>query len=178
MYGQGAEHLGRRGADSDFQMFGFYIFNNVKIAFQMFAGGLALGLGTLFYLLFNGVVLGAAAGYVAGAGYGVSFYSFVAGHSALELSGLVLAGAAGLKLGAALVAPGRLTRRQALGGCGPRRRRASCTAPQRCFVAAAFVEAFWSPRTTVAPRVKYGVGIAAWLLVVAYFTFAGRSRAA
>jgi len=177
MYGKSAEHLGRRGADSDFQMFGFYIFNNLKIAFQMFAGGLALGLGTLFYLLFNGVVLGAAAGYVAGAGYGVSFYSFVAGHSALELTGLVLAGAAGLKLGAALVAPGRLTRKQALVASG-RAAAGIMYGAAAMLLAAAFVEAFWSPRTTVGPLVKYGVGIAAWLLVLAYFTFAGRSRAA
>jgi hypothetical protein len=44
--------------------------------------------------------------------------------------------------------------------------------------AAAFVEAFWSPRTTVAPFVKYGVGAAAWLLVLAYFALGGRRRGA
>lgn len=177
MYGKGAEHLGRRGADSDFAMFGFYIFNNVKIAFQMFAGGLAAGLGTLFYLLFNGVTLGTAAGYVAGAGHGQSFYSFVAGHSALELTGIVLAGAAGLKLGFALIAPGRLTRKQALAAAGRAAAVIMYGAAAMLF-AAAFVEAFWSPRTTVAPLVKYGVGIAAWLLVLAYFALGGRRRGA
>jgi uncharacterized membrane protein SpoIIM required for sporulation/uncharacterized RDD family membrane protein YckC len=177
MYGKGAEHLGRRGADSDFAMFGFYIFNNVKIAFQMFAGGLAAGLGTLFYLLFNGVTLGTAAGYVTGAGHGESFYSFVAGHSAFELTGVVLAGAAGLKIGLALVAPGRLTRRHALAAAG-RDAAAIMYGAAALLFAAAFVEAFWSPRTTVAPLVKYGVGIAAWLLVLAYFALGGRRRGA
>lgn len=177
MYGQSAEQLGRRGADTDFSMFGFYIFNNVKIAFQMFAGGLALGIGTLFYLLFNGVTLGAAAGYVTAAGHGEAFFSFVAGHSALELTGLVLAGGAGLKLGCALAAPGRLTRRQALVAAGRGAAGIMYGAAAMLF-AAAFVEAFWSPRTTFAPLVKYGVGVAAWLLVLAYFTFAGRGRAA
>ena len=177
MYGKSAERLGRRGADTDFQMFGFYIFNNVRIAFQMFAGGLALGVGTLFYLLFNGLVLGAAAGYVTGAGYGESFYSFVSGHSALELTGLVLAGAAGLKLGAALVAPGMLTRKQALVAAGRAAAGIMYGAAVMLF-AAAFVEAFWSPRTSFAPELKYAVGVAAWVLLVAYFALAGRPRAA
>lgn len=177
MYGKSAERLGRRGADSDFVMFGYYIFNNVRIAFQMFAGGLLLGIGALFFLLFNGVVLGTVAGYVTAAGYGVSFYSFVSGHSALELTGLVLAGAAGLKLGAALVAPGRLTRKQALIAAGRRAAGIMYGAAAMLF-AAAFVEAFWSPRGGVAPEVKYAVGAIAWLLVLSYFVFAGRRRAA
>lgn len=177
MYGKASERLGRRGADSDFMMFGYYIFNNVRIAFQMFAGGLLFGIGALFFLLFNGVVLGTVAGYVTAAGYGVSFYSFVSGHSALELTGLVLAGAAGLKLGAALVAPGRLTRKQALVIAGRRAAGIMYGAAAMLF-AAAFVEAFWSPRAAVAPEVKYAVGAIAWLLVVAYFLFAGKRRAA
>ena len=40
-------------------MFGFYIFNNVRIGFQTFASGLVFGLGTILYLLYNGVFIGA-----------------------------------------------------------------------------------------------------------------------
>ena len=177
MYGPKSEKLGRREAGSDFQMFGHYIFNNVRIGFQMFAGGLLYGLGTLFFLLFNGVVLGAVSGYVVGVGFGTAFYSFVAGHSALELTGIVLAGAAGLKLGAALVAPGRLTRKQALIEAG-RSAAGIMYGVAAMLLAAAFVEAFWSPRRSFAPEVKYTVGMAAWVLVFAYFAFAGRARAA
>ena len=177
MYGSAAEKLGRRGADTDFVMFGFFIFNNVRIAFQMFAGGLAMGLGTLFFLLFNGVVLGTVTGYVTAQGHGVSFYSFVSGHSALELTGIVLAGAAGLKLGAALIAPGQLTRKAALIAAARSAAGIMYGAAAMLF-AAAFVEAFWSPRTNFAPEIKYAVGIVAWVFVFAYFLFAGRGRAA
>ena len=43
---------------------------------------------------------------------------------------------------------------------------------------AAAVEAFWSPRTFLPPPVKYAVGGALWLLLLLYFGFAGRDRAA
>jgi uncharacterized membrane protein SpoIIM required for sporulation len=46
------------------------------------------------------------------------------------------------------------------------------------FFIAAFVEAFWSPLTEVPFNLKIGVGIAGWVLLGAYFAFAGRARAA
>ena len=45
-------------------------------------------------------------------------------------------------------------------------------------VLAAGIEAFWSPRTEVPPEIKYGVGIAMWLLPAAYFCLMGRRNAA
>jgi uncharacterized membrane protein SpoIIM required for sporulation len=177
MYGPGAEKLGRRGAESDVYMFGFYIFNNVRIAFQTFAGGLLFGFGAVLFLVYNGLVIGAVGGHVIGLGYATAFYSFVAGHSALELGGIVLSGAAGLRLGAALLAPGRLSRTEALGLAG-REAAGIMYGVAGMLVAAAFVEAFWSSTSVFAPLVKYAVGIALVMLVVAYFCFAGRARAA
>jgi hypothetical protein len=70
--------LGRENeADSDFLMFGYYIRNNTSIGFQTFAGGLLMGLGTLFYLVYNGVFIGAVAGHLTQVGYGTPFWSFV-----------------------------------------------------------------------------------------------------
>jgi uncharacterized membrane protein SpoIIM required for sporulation len=177
MYGPGASRLGRRGAESDIQMFGFYIFNNVRIAFQTFAGGLLFGFGAIFFLVFNGLVIGAAAGHVTASGLGTAFWSFVAGHSALELGGIVLSGVAGLRLGSALLAPGRLTRKDALGIAG-RDAAGIMYGVAGMLLAAAFVEAFWSSIVTVAPMVKYLVGGALIAAVAAYFVFAGRARAA
>ena len=80
-------------------MFCFYIWNNVAIDFRIFAGGIAAGAGTMFFLLFNGLHIGAAAGYVNVACDPESFWSFVAGHSSFELLGMVVAGvAAGVSL--------------------------------------------------------------------------------
>ena len=79
-----------------------------------FAGGLFAGLGTLFFLAYNGAFAGALAGYLAERGMSATFFSFVATHSAFELTAIVLSGAAGLRIGHSLLAPGRLRRRPSL----------------------------------------------------------------
>lgn len=178
MYSPTARHLGRpRAASSEWAAWAFYIANNVRIDFQIFAGGVAFGLGTIFYLVYNGLHIGAIAGHLTQIGHVTTFWGFVAGHSAFELTGAVLAGAAGLKLGMALVAPGRLARLAAL-------RQHARVAVKLLYGAAAltllaaFVEAFWSPRPDVPFAVKVAVGSALWLLTWAYLLLAGRHRAA
>jgi len=174
MYSPAAAHPGRpRAATSEWAMWAFYIANNVRIDFQAFAGGIAFGLGTIFYMLFNGLYIGAVAGHLTQIGFVETFWGFVAGHSASELSGATLAGAAGLKLGAALVAPGRRSRLAALQENGKIAAELLCGAAALTFLAA-FIEAFWSPRTDVSLVVKLAVGAAGWLLIWAYLLFAGR----
>src|SRR5690606_26373250 len=104
----------RRNASSDWAMFGFYIDNNIGIGFRCFAGGLFLGLGSIFFIVYNGALIGAVGGFLTERGLAATFYSFVATHSSFELIAIVLSGAAGLRLGQALVMPGRLTRRASL----------------------------------------------------------------
>jgi uncharacterized membrane protein SpoIIM required for sporulation len=176
MYDPDARRIGRnqRDAGDDWMMFGYYIMNNIGISFQTFASGLLFGLGSLFFLLFNGLTIGAVAGHLTQVGYSETFWSFVIGHGAFELTGIVFSGAAGLKLGWALLAPGRFTRAEAL-------RLAAGRAVQLVagvilfLLIAAFIEAYWSSMTFTTPLVKYLVGASLWTLVLSYFTFAGRS---
>lgn len=177
MYADDARTLGRvaRTASNDFQMFGFYIYNNVSIAFRCFAGGLTAGLLTVFYVVFNGLMTGVVAGRIGEAGLAANFYSFVAGHSSFELGAIVLSGAAGLRLGAAILAPGRMTRGAALRHVGRELVGMVCGLAVMLF-AAALVEAFWSPLKLGLP-IKLGVGGLLLALTLAYFTFAGRGRA-
>jgi uncharacterized membrane protein SpoIIM required for sporulation len=177
MYDPANKRLGLREADDNVAMFGFYIFNNVKIGFQTFATGLAFGLGTLFYLVFNGVMIGAIAGYLTGIGYGTPFWSFVSGHSALELVAIAISGAAGLRLGAAVVAPGARSRKAALVAAARPAVRLMYGAAAM-FFAAAFIEAFWSPLTAFPPQTKYAVGAIVWAVVIGWLAFGGRARGA
>jgi uncharacterized membrane protein SpoIIM required for sporulation len=177
MYDPANRRLGMREADTNVLMFGFYIWNNVRIGFQTFAGGMLAGVGSAWFLGANGVIIGAVAGYLTHAGFGEPFWSFVAGHSALELLAIVFSGAAGLRLGLAVIAPGNRTRKAALVAAARPAVRLMYGAAMM-FFAAAFVEAFWSPLTEVAFAVKIGAGVAAWLVLLAYFLLAGRTRAA
>jgi len=178
MYDPANPHLGaQREADSNLMMFGVYIWNNVSIGFQTFAGGLAAGVGSIWFLGSNGVIIGAVAGYLTQVGFTQTFWSFVAGHSSLELTAIVLAGTAGLKLGIAVIAPGSLSRRAALVEAARPAVRIMYGAALM-FVAAAFVEAFWSPLTVIPFAVKIGAGIAGWAVVLVYLVLGGRSLAA
>ena len=176
MYAPGNARFGAgREAESDVMMFGFYIANNVRIDLQAVAGGIFFGLGTLAALVFNGTFLGAIAGHLTQIGYGANFWGFVSGHAALELVGLVLAGAAGLRLGYALVAPGRLTRAAALRASGP----ATATllyGAALMTVGAAVIEAFWSSRVSLPLEVKVAFGLLMWFITIAYLALGGRDR--
>ena len=173
MYSEAAKAVGRE-AQSDWLMFGFYIRHNIGIAFQCFAGGLFAGIGSLFYLIYNGATIGAIAGYLTERGHGPTFWAFVVTHSAFELTAIVLSGAAGLKIGYSLVAPGRLTRLQSLVAatreCAP----IVAGTAMMLFVAAA-LEAFWSSASWLPHFVKYGVATGCWISVLGYLTLQGRS---
>ena len=163
-----------RDSESDFLMFGFYIKNNTGIGFQTFAGGLVFGLGTLFYLLYNGLMIGATAGHLTGLGYIDTFWGFVSGHSAPELTAIMLSGAAGLMLGWALLSPGNKSRLRALQDAGQQAVKIVYGAALLFFLAA-FIEAFWSSMTWIEPTIKYIVGISLWVMLWGYLLLAGKS---
>lgn len=177
MYSPDNHKVGMRESDSNFQMFGVYIWNNIRIGFQTFATGIVFGLGSLFFLLFNGFYIGAIAGHLTEAGYGTQFWSFVSGHSAMELTAIAISGAAGFQLANALIAPGRRSRARALVENGRVAMQLMAGAVMMFFIAA-LIEAFWSPNVFPVAWPKYAFGIVQWLLVIAYFLFAGRRRGA
>ncbi|WPN97232.1 stage II sporulation protein M [Pseudomonas sp. MUP55] len=177
MYDPAASRLGRaaeRASSEDWMMFGYYVMHNIGIAFQTFAAGLLFGLGSVFFLVFNGLTIGAVCGYLSEIGYGQTFWSFVIGHGAFELSAIALAGAAGLQLGWSLIAPGPLARSESLRLAARKSVQMLCGVMIFLLIAA-FIEAYWSSTTTVAPWIKYLVGSALWLLVATYLIFAGRT---
>lgn len=175
MYGPAAESIGRtRDANSDWGMFGFYIMNNIGIAFQCFATGVAFGLGSLWFLIMNGVFGGAIAGYVTALGYGARFYSFVVTHSAFELTAIVLSGGSGLRIGMSVLFPGRVPRMAAL-QTAAHGTSVIVFGAAVMLVIAAFIEAFWSSAVWVDPLAKYAFAAACWFLVILFFVRRARA---
>lgn len=174
MYDPSNGHIGReRQSDSDLMMFGFYIYNNIGIAFRTFASGILFGLGSIFFLVFNGIHIGAASGHLTQLGYTDTFYPFVVGHGAFELTAIAFSGAAGLKLGFALLIPGPYSRLNALRLAG-REAVVIVYGAALMLLIAAFLEAFWSSSSYLPNAVKYTVGAGFWLLVIYYCAFSGR----
>jgi uncharacterized membrane protein SpoIIM required for sporulation len=142
--------------------------NNIGVTFFAFAGGLTLGVGTLFVLLQNGVLLGVVAGLAIGAGNGRAFFELVTAHGVLELSCIIVSGTAGLRLGWAIIDPGTRPRGVAL----RQEARAAIelvlgTAPW--LVVAGLVEGFLTPAGTGLPTVlAVGLSLGAiyWGLVL------------
>ena len=93
----------------------FYIYHNTGIGLQCFASGLLVIPG-LMITLFNAVLLGASFGYMARADVpqGENFFEFVTAHGPFELTAIVLAAGAGLRLGLAWLDTNGLTRRSSL----------------------------------------------------------------
>lgn len=178
MYEPGAESFGReRESDTDFAMFGFYIYNNIGISFQCFASGILLCVGSLFFLIYNGIYIGAATGHISQVGYTDTFFPFVVGHGSFELTAIALSGAAGLKMGWALISPGYFSRLYALKLAAKDAIIIIYGSTVMLFIAA-FIEAFWSSSSTVPISVKYIVGGFFWFLVAYYLIMAGRRRGA
>src|ERR1700691_3806178 len=82
--------------------------NNLTVSFVTFAGGITFGLGTFYYLFFNGMLLGVVGAACHQYGMSVLLWSFVVAHGSLELPSIIIAGAAGFRLGHAMLFPGAL----------------------------------------------------------------------
>jgi len=161
-----------RDAGTGTGMAGFYVYNNVGIAFRCFATGILGGAGTLFFLVYNGLVTGTVAGFVMSAGHGGNIWTFMCGHAPFELTAIVIAGGAGLQMGYALVDTGGMTRVGSLRLAAPAVARQILGAASMLLVAA-LIEGFWSPSSLPAP-VKWAASGVFTVLVALYLALAGR----
>lgn len=149
--------------------------NNLSVAFTAFASGALAGLGTLYMMIFNGLLIGVIGTACYQAGISVPLWSFVAPHGALELPAIFIAGGAGLLLARGVIAPGVLSRRDALAESGA----ASIRLLLGVFpllIVAGVIEGFVSP-TPLDPTAKFLIGASLLILLTLYLTAVGRAPA-
>ncbi|MCB1255713.1 MAG: stage II sporulation protein M [Microthrixaceae bacterium] len=158
-------------AASDFSV--QLMLNNIRVALLAFALGVIPLVGTGWILISNGIHLGVMAAVMHHAGEGVQFWALITPHGLLELSSVVVAGAAGLRLSWSLIAPGDRTRLESFAREGLRSvivaGGLAC-----CFVVAALLEAFITPSGLPAP-VRIAIGVGVFAAFVAYIVSFGAS---
>jgi|SRR5215510_2364518 len=96
----------------------FIMTNNMSVSFVTFAAGITFGLGTIWFLVRNGIMLGVIAAACWFHGMSLSLWSFVAPHGVLELPAIFIAGGAGLMLARGMLFPGMLPRRDSIARAG------------------------------------------------------------
>lgn len=172
MYEQGFDS--GRDIHENSQMAGFYVFNNVGIAFRCFATGVLFGLGSLFYAVYNGLIMGVVFGWVIRAGHGVNIMTFVCGHGPFELTAIVISTAAGLQMGWALVQTHGRTRMGSLRSQAHELGHLIVGAAAMLIIAA-IVEGYWSP-SGLPNQVKWAACAAFTAFVIAWLVFGGRGQ--
>jgi len=140
--------------------------NNIAVVFAAFALGIVLGLPTVFLLILNGVMIGMVLAVYDQYGLAGRLWTFLIGHGVTEISAICLAGAAGLLLGDAVVAPGWRSRRDAMSENGRDAVRI-VTGLIPTLTVAGLVEGFISPSPIYPAPLKwvigFGLGTALWL---------------
>jgi uncharacterized membrane protein SpoIIM required for sporulation len=152
----------------------FIMTNNIRVAILSFAGGILLGTLAAYVLVSNGLSLGAIMGYTQAYGLAADLGAFVSPHGYLELSVIFISGGAGLQLGWAVLSPGLLSRRDALGQAAQRAAQLLLGAVP-LLVVAGLIEGFVSP-SGLPDVLKYTFGLATGCLLYWFLLTAGRPR--
>lgn len=148
--------------------------NNMSVAFAAFAFGITAGVGTVWMMLLNGLMMGVVGVACWREDMSLSLWSFVAAHGVLELPAIFIAGGAGLGIAKGLLFPGVLPRRESLVRAGARSVRLLLgTIP--LLLIAGFVEGFVSP-TSLPPHLKFLLAAGLGTLLVMYLTSAKDER--
>jgi uncharacterized membrane protein SpoIIM required for sporulation len=140
--------------------------NNLSVAFTAFAAGITAGVGTVWMMLQNGLLMGVVGVACWREGMSLPLWSFVAGHGVLELPAIFIAGGAGLGMAKGMLFPGVLPRKESLVRAGARSVRLVLgTIPM--LLIAGLVEGFVSP-TSIAPGMKFLLAAGLGTLLVLY----------
>ena len=127
--------------------------NNVQVGIITYGMGIVLGLGTVFYLSINGIMLGVVYAFFAEKGLGVALMANILPHGILELTAIFICGGAGFMLGEAVVNPGELPRSQAIAKRG-REATQLVAGSMLLFLIAGVIEGYFSFVETIAHETK------------------------
>jgi uncharacterized membrane protein SpoIIM required for sporulation len=140
--------------------------NNIVVSLFAYCAGFFFGLGTLYILGLNGLMLGAVLAFVSQHGLAGALLAFIVPHGCVELSVMCLAGAAGAAVGEALIRPGEATRGASFQAAALRSGKllVACAV---LLVGAGFIEGYVSPDPRFPLWSRVTIGVAYWLFMLA-----------
>ncbi len=147
--------------------------HNIQVTIYTFAFGALFGVGTLFYLAYNGAVIASVVSLTYNAGFGNDLVTFMVAHGVIELSCIFIAGGAGLLIGSALVMPGDLSRADALKSRGKDAVRLMMGVAV-FLVIAGLIEGFISP-VPIPAAIKFSIAGLTGVALYSYLLLAGRT---
>ncbi len=148
--------------------------NNLSVSFSTFAMGITAGIGTIWMIMLNGLLLGVIGAATWKAGMALQLWSFVAPHGVLELPAIFIAGGAGLEIARGMLFPGMLPRKVSLAQAGSRAARLLLgTIPM--LIIAGIIEGFFSP--SGAPvAMKFGLAAVLFAALLTYLFGTAKAR--
>jgi uncharacterized membrane protein SpoIIM required for sporulation len=144
----------------------FLMTHNITVSFTAYGGGLLFGLGSIYLLFFNGMMVGAVGVACQQAGMAIPLWSFVAPHGSLELPSIIIAGAAGLRLGHGMLFPGMYRWKDSMARAGAESARLVSGVIPLLMIAGS-LEAFFSP-SSAPVALKFMVGGTLFVLLLVW----------
>jgi uncharacterized membrane protein SpoIIM required for sporulation len=151
--------------------------NNVVVSLFAYCAGMLFGLGTLYIVALNGLMLGCVFAFTAANGVGGELFRFVVAHGVVELACLCVSGAAGAAVGESLVRPRLATRGESFARAA-RETLPVMTAVVPLLLGCGLIEGYASPNPDVplVARLVIGFGYFVFMLALLQGWVFGRSR--
>jgi uncharacterized membrane protein SpoIIM required for sporulation len=140
--------------------------NNIVVSLFAYCAGFVFGLGTLYILGLNGLMLGAVFAFTAQHGLAPALFRFIVAHGCVELSVMCLSGAAGAAVGEALIRPTAGDRMESfrLAALRSGKLLVACAV---LLVGTGLIEGYISPRALFPLWSRVVIGVGYWIFMIA-----------
>ena len=155
---------------NELSMFLYIAFNNIRGAFLVYSMGIFAGVGTLYFLFTNGLMVGVFEFMFFHHNMGFKSLLVIMVHGTLELSAIVIAGYAGLTIGNAILFPGTYTRVQSLKSAAKDSVKIIVSLVP-IFIVAAFFEGFVTRHTGMPLWLSLSILLSSASFIAWYFVF-------
>lgn len=149
--------------------------NNIQVGITAFALGITFGVGTVYVLAYNGMLIGALSAIAVNAGTGYTYWSLILPHGVPELFCIFVCGAAGLAIAQSMIFPGLNSRRKSF-SLGGKKALMMLLGTIPLFILAGITEGFFTP-LPIDPLWKY-VGAFVWLIILLLYILLPKEKSA